>query len=296
MDELIKIIADQKGYPEDLVRRSAQARAQAKGVSMEDVVRAWAGEAPAPAATAPAAEAAAPAAAPPAAPAAEEGAAPVVAAEPEAPKVEVLQPEAVRERDAENDAEVEAPRPDRVPAGAGFPRWLAVAFIVVPSIALLYALVAPAGPDCGSSGALAIDPATGVAENCDGSEYGAGAADLFSLGQTVYEVNCVACHAANGGGGVGPAFTNGAVLATFSSCADHIEWVLIGSNAWPEPTYGDNATPVLGTGVAMPGFGNLTAEELAAVSLYERVAFGGEDRAAAEEGCAVGDEEVAAAP
>jgi hypothetical protein len=289
MDELLQTIAGQKGYPADLVQRSAQARANAAGVPVEEILRSWAGEeAPAPsAAPAPAAsEAVAPA--PPAPEPAEEPAATT-------PKVEVLEP-AASEAGAEPEAVAPEPEPEPAPARTGLPRWLAVAFVVVPSIALLYALVSPAGPDCGSSGALAVDPETGVAVNCDGSDYGADASDLFSIGQAVYEANCTACHGAGGGGGVGPAFTNGAVLATFSSCADHIEWVAIGSNGWPDPTYGDNDTPVLGSGVAMPGFSSLTNDELVAVSLYERVAFGGEDRAAAEESCAAGAEEVLAAP
>jgi mono/diheme cytochrome c family protein len=209
--------------------------------------------------------------------------------------VEVLEPAAAAEAPEDETPEPEI-EPEPVPVRTGLPRWLVAAFMVVPSIGLLYALVSPAGPDCGSSGALAIDPETGVAENCDGTEYGVDASDLFSIGQELYDGRCASCHGGNGGGGVGPAFTNGAVLATFSSCADHVEWVVIGSNAWPEPTYGDNATPVLGSGVAMPGFeGQLTLEEIIAVSLYERVAFGGEDRAAADENCAA-DEEMLAAP
>ena len=46
----------------------------------------------------------------------------------------------------------------------------------------------------------------------------------------------------------------------------------------------------------MPGFGTLTETELRAVVLYERVAFGGEDLAAAEADCGLmeGGEETAA--
>ena len=67
MDELVQKIVDEYGYPADMVMRSAQARAQADGTSVEAVLAAWTGgEAPA-AAAAPAADA--PAAAPAAAPA-----------------------------------------------------------------------------------------------------------------------------------------------------------------------------------------------------------------------------------
>ncbi|NIS28544.1 MAG: hypothetical protein GWO04_00630 [Actinobacteria bacterium] len=49
----------------------------------------------------------------------------------------------------------------------------------------------------------------------------------------------------------------------------------------------------------MPGFeGTLTDEELAAVALYERVAFGGQALADAEADCGLAgeDQEMAAAP
>ena len=66
-----------------------------------------------------------------------------------------------------------------------------------------------------------------------------------------------------------------------------IDWVTLGTGGWPDPTYGDTAKPVGGGGV-MPAFGGvLTPEEIAAVVLYERVAFGGEDRAEAESTCVV---------
>ena len=289
MDELLQTIADRKGYPSDLVERAAQARAKASGVSTEAILRSWAGVGDAPVA--------APSdAVPTPEPAAPEAAAPAVS-EPSGPKVEVLAPEEPASEGSDDAAEVASvPEPEPAAAGAlvGFPRWLAVAFVVLPALALLYVLVLPSGPSCGSAGALAIDPSTGVAENCDGSEYGSDANDVFAIGASIYDsIGCAGCHGANGGGGVGPAFTNGAVLSTFSTCSDHIEWVSIGSSAWPELTYGDNATTVSG---GMPGYlGNLSIEDIAAVVLYERVAFGGEERAAAETACVI-DAEVAAAP
>ena len=157
--------------------------------------------------------------------------------------------------------------------------WMGI-FIIIPMIALLYAGLTPNGPDCGVSGQLAINPITGEAESCDGD-----ASPFFSLGAAVYEAQCVACHGAGGGGGVGPSFLGGAVLQTFSACTDHIEWVSIGSNDWPDATYGDTEKPAGGSGV-MPGYqDSLTAQEIAAVALYERVAFGGEDIATGEASC-----------
>jgi hypothetical protein len=193
--------------------------------------------------------------------------------------------EAVEEEPAAEESDVaEAPQS----VFAGFPRWLAASFILIPMIALLYAGLVPNGPDCGQSGQLDINPLTGEAQGCAGD-----ASPFFSLGQSIYNAQCTACHGVNGGGGVGPAFTGGAVLATFSACSDHVEWVAIGTNDWPDATYGDTAKPAGGGGV-MPGYQNsLSFEEIAAVSLYERVAFGGEDLALAEVSCGLlgGEEE-----
>lgn len=68
MEELLKRAAELRGMPESLVERSAQARAKATGMTVEDVLRDWAGEAPgevpepaAPAETPPAPAAAVPA-------------------------------------------------------------------------------------------------------------------------------------------------------------------------------------------------------------------------------------------
>lgn len=286
-----------------MVERSAAARAKAEGMSVEDVLRDWAGEE----------VAASPATAP------EAGAAEAVtAAEPVAeeadgeeasgPAVEVLEPgEAPGGEPAEAPTEPEepAPAPSRDPAGApalaGFPAWLAAAFLVVPAIAILYAMLAPDGPGCGTSGQLAIDPATGVAVNCDGTEYGVEVVNFFSIGQVVYDARCASCHGANGGGGAGPALSGGSVLATFPQGAcegdtGHVAWVALGTASWPDPTYGVTARPVGGVGV-MPGFGEtLSEEELASVVVYERVAFGGQLLPEAEEDCGLLEEELTAAP
>lgn len=292
MDELIAQIAAQQGYPADMVRRSAAARAQAAGVSVEDILRQWAGGEAAAAPSAPAApEAAAPTPAPVAA-------APEPAKVESGPEVEVLPAEEPAEPVAE--AAAEAPEPS-APSGsilAGFPRWLAAAFIVIPTIAMLYALLAPDGPDCGVSGQLALDPVSGEAENCDGTAYGVDVVNYFTMGEEIYASRCAACHGANGGGGAGQILAGGAVLASFPAgqCASHVEWVALGTANWPDPTYGALAKPVGGFG-QMPGFeGTLDEEELAAVVLYERVAFGGEALPEAESDCGLAGGEVAAAP
>jgi hypothetical protein len=314
MQEILNQIAADTGVPAELLERAARARATSSGVDVEGLISGWGGgEAPAapapapapaepPAATAPAGDSGAgklpealvrrSAAAKakregrpldevlvemglspegetsgaPAAPPAGTPASPTPAATPEAVADEPEAPVAAEELQ---------------PVFAGFPRWLAASFIIIPMIALLYAGLAPNGPDCGTSGQLAINPINGEAQSCGGD-----ASPFFSLGESIYDANCAACHGDDGAGGVGPAFLGGAVLQTFSSCEDHVTWVTLGSANWPDATYGDTNKPVGGTGVNMTGYeGTLSEREIAAVSLYERVAFGGEDIAEAEAAC-----------
>jgi mono/diheme cytochrome c family protein len=171
-------------------------------------------------------------------------------------------------------------------------------FLIVPTFAVFYALFTPNGPNCGDAGRLAVDPVTGLAVNCDGSEYGLDVVNYFSLGEEIYG-QCSSCHGANGGGGGNfPAFTDGALLAAFpeGQCTDHVEWVRLGSAGWPDATYGANQQPVGGSGANMPAFGGvLTEEELRSVILFERVQFGGEDLETAELDCGLVDAEGEAA-
>lgn len=93
-------------------------------------------------------------------------------------------------------------------------------------------------------------------------------------GRTVYGNRCSSCHGASGQGGVGPALTG--VVETWPTCAEHIEWVTLGSDGWREvhgDTHGANDKPVEG---GMPGHeDSLSAEEIAAVAAWERVTYGG---------------------
>ncbi|MEA3291875.1 MAG: hypothetical protein U9Q71_06195, partial [Pseudomonadota bacterium] len=278
MDQLLEKVADVKGMPAPLAKRSAEARSKKTGEPVEAVLAEWAGI-DAGLVTAAPAEPAAPTPA-----SVEEAAAQVSPQEPAGGDVEIIDAEppdtsGVTETDDE-------PAPKR----GGYPIWLAAAFIVIPLLAVAYILVSPNGPDCGSGGLLGIDPVTGEATNCDGSEYGIVTVDNFAAGGALYQ-QCVACHSDDGSGGVGPAFNGGAILTTFpaGSCTDHIGWVSAGTTGWPEPTYGATDKPVGGGGV-MPGFGtSLTEEQIAQVALYERVAFGGEDLVAAEIDCGLGE-------
>lgn len=97
---------------------------------------------------------------------------------------------------------------------------------------------------------------------------------VLALGGEVYESNCASCHGAGGGGASGPAFTDGAVIGTFPDWADHIEWVVKGTEGYQaegREVYGAEGKAVGEVGI-MPAFGeSLNAEELTAVIFYERV-------------------------
>lgn len=127
---------------------------------------------------------------------------------------------------------------------------------------------------------------------------------VLAAGRAIYTSSgCAGCHGAAGGGGVGPAFADGAVVETFSSFEDHVQWIELGSDGWVEEvgdTYGDTAKPVRGfNGQAMPGFaGSLSEEEILEVVRYEREVLSGygcepELAEATGEECAPGTEAAA---
>lgn len=101
-------------------------------------------------------------------------------------------------------------------------------------------------------------------------------------GGLVYAEHCASCHGATGGGGVGPAFGNGAIIDTFSLLESQVAWVVHGTAGYQDAgfdTYGDNNTPLGATGANMPAFGaDLTVEELVTSVLYERIELGGYDQ------------------
>ena len=272
--------------PAKMVERSAEAKAKAQGVSTEAILAEWAGvEAPA-AGAAPAASPVASSAVP-------------VAAATTGPAVEVIGE--VSEPVEPSPPQATPAKKERiVPVGA-LPRWLAALFLVVPAFAIAYLTFLPNGPNCGDAGRLGVDQVTGEVANCDGSALGSTGGDPYTVGQTVYQtVGCAACHGAGGaGGGNFPAFTGDALLTTFPTgqCAAQIEWVTLGTNGWPGSTYGATNKPVGGSGAVMPAWGTeLTADELRAVVVFERVAFGGEDLATGLEDCPGPPDPAASAP
>ncbi len=299
MSDFLAQAAQAMGAPEELVQRSAEARAGADGVPVEEVLRAWAGGGPSPAATAPSPPPAAPPApdptpspavvatpeptpipaAPPIAAAAEVAApAPPVVAAPPPPPSEVTTKEAVS-----FPVVVSVPTARlKERTSSILPRWLAALFLVVPVIGLLYLAGNSARAGCVEGGVeLAVNPIDSTVVNCDGSEFTGRAEDtagaFLVVGEVVFET-CAGCHGANGEGGVGPAMAT--VLSVFSSCPDHIEWVALATGGFQDAgidTYGDLAKPVGGGGF-MPGFATSnTAEEIAAVVAFERIRFGGAD-------------------
>jgi mono/diheme cytochrome c family protein len=296
MDEasIIAAAAEKMGMPESMVTRSAAARAKAQGVAVDEVLREWAGLGAGGSAPAPAAPVAAPAAAVPVAASTPPASAPAV------PDVEVLGGQDEEVESTAAAAPVDALESEAEAAAAGaLPRWLAALFVLIPSFALGYALFLPNGPNCGDAASLAVDPVTGLAVNCDGSEFGSELIDLFTLGSETYAgAGCVACHGPTGGGvATFPAFTGGGLLSTFpeGSCSDQLEWISLATGGWPEATYGATAKPVGGSGT-MPGFAAaLSAQEIAAVAIYERVSFGGQDLDAALADCGGSPENGAAA-
>ena len=119
---------------------------------------------------------------------------------------------------------------------------------------------------------------------------GSGTPEALVAGRTVFGDHCSTCHGSSGQGGVGPALSG--VAATWPSCADHIEWVTLGSDGYRAAhgdTYGATAKPVIG---GMPAHRDLlTADEIAAVAAFERVTYGGIDAATALADCGVAAEE-----
>jgi len=103
-------------------------------------------------------------------------------------------------------------------------------------------------------------------------------------GRTIYGDHCSSCHGATGNGGVGPSLHT--VTETWPSCADHIEWVTLGSDGWEAAhgsTYGATSRPVTG---GMPSHASLLQrDEITEVAAFERIQFGGADRDAVLADC-----------
>lgn len=108
---------------------------------------------------------------------------------------------------------------------------------------------------------------------------------VLAIGEAVYGARCASCHGATGGGGSGYLLTGGEVIQTFPSLADHVVWVVQGSDhVGLGNSYGDPLRNRIVNG-GMPGWGDvLTKEELLGAVLYERAYLSGsaDDTALAE--------------
>lgn len=109
------------------------------------------------------------------------------------------------------------------------------------------------------------------------SPTGGGGVTALEMGSEVFTANgCGGCHGATGGGGVGPAFSSGAIVETFPNPADQIQWIRLGSEGWKTEngdTYGAQPKPVAG---GMPSFSSLTTQDLMVVVRHVRENLGGE--------------------
>ena len=281
MSELVNKVAEILNAPVDLVQRSAEARAQASGKSVEEVLSSWAGgesiTSSAPKEEAPV----------------EEAPKEEVVIEEEtqeedpveiAPTEEVVVPTTVTKQVIKSISFANETMGIKINSENLLPKWLNFSFIIIPLFILVGLISSSNTQECGERGMLNVDRKSQEAVNCDGSPYeGKGVAatntiNYIALGQEVYAgaAACAGCHGGGGGGGVGPAFIGGALYTTFPTCADHTKWIQLGSAGWQAevgPTYGAEDTVSIG---GMPGFqGKLTEDEIYAVVVFERVVFGG---------------------
>ena len=307
MSELLSKVAELLNAPESLVQRSAEARAEASGRTVDEVLQSWAGGESVASAEKPAEEA----------PPAEEPAPPVEdKADTEEPKEE----SAEIVKDEKESSPVVSSQTNikkviqkvsfanktldiKVNAETSLPRWLNFSFVLIPLFIVIGIVNTSSTQECGENGILDVDRKTQLTVNCDGSAFegkGVGSAssiNYIALGQQVYSgaAACAGCHGVNGGGGVGPAFTGGELYTTFPTCSDHALWIELGSAGWQAeigPAYGAENKVSIG---GMPGFvGKLTEDEIYAVVVFERVVFGGGNTDEVLEDCGLleTDEEI----
>ena len=147
--------------------------------------------------------------------------------------------------------------------------------LVAAGLVLIAALAACGGDDTREAPTFAP---TSPAERIDAA---------LAAGADVFAAQCLVCHTVNGQPGTGPVLDPD-MLEVFPACKDEIEFTTIGSMDWPDDTYGATNKPIMGTGIAMPGFGTvLTPEELEAVALWSRVTLGGAELEPTADDCGI---------
>lgn len=118
----------------------------------------------------------------------------------------------------------------------------------------------------------------------------AGESDPLVIGKAVYTADCASCHQPDGSGastgGPGQQLTDGHVLKTFPDPLEQVYWEHYGAidgGARADGTYGDPDREGGAMNVetlpssAMPGFPDMSAEEMAAVVIYIREELSGGD-------------------
>lgn len=176
-----------------------------------------------------------------AAPAVAESQAPAAAAEPSLPELPDLEPE------PEPQPEPARPWVQAALTRKKIPVWAVPVLIFLPFWAIIFAGTLEA-PERDS--------------------------EIISLGREVYDGSggCAGCHGAEGGGGIGPALVDGAVLNSFVDWRDHAIWVVNGSPPAGQ-VYNDEGDV---STEGMPSNGDkLSAQEILAVVYFERVELGG---------------------
>ena len=258
MNELLKKVAKLLGVPENLIQRSAEARADASGKSPEEVLQSWSGGE-------------------------------AVESVEEKPQEETVMVSSFNEKIVIANKALNI----RERGDITIPRWINVTFIVIPVLLLIGLINTSNVQECGENGILSVDRKTQTTVNCDGSKFegkliSINKINYIALGQEIYSGSaaCAGCHGSSGGGGVGPAFIGGELYSTFPTCREHVKWVQLGSSGWQSEVgseYGSSNKISIG---GMPSFqGKLSDEEIRAVVAFERVVFGGEATEVVLEDC-----------
>jgi len=65
------------------------------------------------------------------------------------------------------------------------------------------------------------------------NEPGGGGASAGGPGAELFSLRCASCHGSDGGGGVGPRLSDGAVVDAYPDIADEIDVVTNGKNSMP---------------------------------------------------------------
>jgi mono/diheme cytochrome c family protein len=105
-----------------------------------------------------------------------------------------------------------------------------------------------------------------------------------AVGAALY-AKCAGCHGADGGGGAGRQLSNNEVMKTFPVIEDMLRWIAYGTEKYKAAgveIYGnpnrDGGVHKTGSFGVMPGWqGELTDDQILAVSCYVRYSLGGAD-------------------